>query len=282
MASVRDLSQHKAFGGYLTEYEHDSSYTHSPMKFALYCPPNTPHPSLLFYLSGLTRSHLRFPESSSIGLQVAAQLGLALAFADTSPRNLSFPGFSEREEIGNAASFYLDATESPWDQNFQMYSYLVKEWIPAVTDMLSADSGRMGIFGHSMGGHGALVLALRNPGLFRSVSAFAPVAHPTGHPFGQAIYTQYLGSDQETWKLYDATELVKRGYGVGLNARIDIAGNDELAEMLLVEDLEQAAKETGRTDMQFIRHEGYPHGAPFVTSTVREVLQYHSDLIQAP
>jgi len=278
---VRELSQHKAFGGYLTEYEHDSAYTHTPMKFALYRPPNISHPNLLFYLPGLTRSHLRFPESSSVGLQVAAKLGLALAFADTSPRNLSFPGFSEREEIGNAASFYLDATESPWSENFQMYSYLVQEWIPEVTNMVSTDAGRVGIFGHSMGGHGALVLALRNPGLFRSVSAFAPVSHPTGHPFGQAIYTQYLGKDQELWKLYDATELVKSGHGVGLKARIDIAGKDELADMLMVEDLEQAAKDAG-TDLQFIRHEGYLHGAPFVTSTVGEVLQYHSDLIQAP
>jgi S-formylglutathione hydrolase len=277
---ARELSRHKSFGGYLIEYEHDSAYTHTPMKFAIYHPPNRPHPTVLFYLAGLTRSHLRFPESSSTGLQVASQLGLALAFADTSPRNLSFPGFSDREEIGNAASFYLDATESPWSQNFQMYSYLVKEWIPEVAKMLSADAGRMGVFGHSMGGQGALVLALRNPGMFRSVSAFAPVAHPTAHPFGQAIYTQYLGNNSELWKLYDATELVKSGYGKGLQARIDIAGNDELAETLLVEDLEKAAQEM--PDWQFIRHEGYQHGSPFVTSVIGEVLRYHASLLQAP
>ena len=223
---------------------------------------------------------MRFPESSVIGLKAASALGITLAFADTSPRSLPFPEFAARQEVGNAASFYLDATRPPWDVHFRMYTYLTEEWVPLVTGMVGADPGRRGVFGHSMGGHGAMVLALRNPGMFRSVSAIAPVGHPSASPLGAFTYEQYLGPDRSTWVPYDTTELIKNGTAPDVSIRVDIAGSDELAGLLKNEDLEAACIAGNRSNVKFYHHEGFGHGSYFVSSVVEEVLEYHYELLK--
>src|SRR5579862_2358586 len=209
MPMIERLAQHRCFDGIQGFYRHASRAIGLPMRFAVYQPPQAregPVP-VLFYLSGLTCTEETFPIKAG-AQRVAAQLGLMLVCCDTSPRNTGIPGEADDWEFGSGAGFYLNATEPPWAQHYRMYDYVRDELRSLVLEHFPAQREQIGIFGHSMGGHGALVLALRNPKLYRSVSAFAPICSPTRCAWGQKALPRYLGADQATWKLYDAVELM--------------------------------------------------------------------------
>jgi S-formylglutathione hydrolase len=211
MTTIQLVSEHACFGGKQQFYKHDSRETRGPMRFSVYQPPQvkTGRVPVLYYLAGLTCTEETFPIKAH-AQAVAAELGLMLVAPDTSPREPRIPGDAQMWDFGQGAGFYVDATQAPWSANYRMYSYVVRELPEVVAANLPALAGATGIFGHSMGGHGALTLALRNPTQYRSVSAFAPVAAPMQCPWGQKAFTSYLGADQEIWREYDATQLVAR------------------------------------------------------------------------
>src|SRR5438067_5871425 len=204
------LSEHACFGGVQRFCKFDSQAIGLPMRYAVYLPPAAQGKKLpvLFYLAGLTCTDETFAIKAG-AQRVAAELGIILVAPDTSPRGAGVPGEADDWDFGAGAGFYVDATQEPWSTHYRMYSHIL-ELRELVLATLPADPARVGIFGHSMGGHGALVLALRNPGLFRSVSAFAPIAAPMRCPWGRKAFAGYLGQDDAAWREYDASELMAR------------------------------------------------------------------------
>ena len=281
------LSEHACFGGVQGFYQHDSSTIGLPMKLGVYAPPQArrgPVP-VLVYLAGLTCNEETFAVKAG-AQRVAAQLGLMLVTPDTSPRNTGLEGAGGADaswDFGTAASFYLDATQAPWATHWRMETYLTQE-LPALLAqhfvVRRAANGApgaldMGLFGHSMGGHGALTLALRHPGLFRSVSAFAPIAAPMRCPWGVKAFTGYLGADRSTWAGHDATALVEAGHRTS-PILIDQGEADKfLAEQLLPRRFEAACKDAGQ-QLTLRRHGGYDHGYFFVQSFVEDHLRHHA------
>lgn len=269
------LSQHAAFGGSQRFYRHASVEIGLPMRFALYLPPEPK--ALLVFLAGLTCNEETF--TMKAGAQyLAAELGLALLMPDTSPRGANVPGESEAWDFGVGAGFYLDATESPWATHWRMESYLLKELLPLVQREFALPGGRCGIFGHSMGGHGALTLALRHPGVFASLSAFAPIAAPMLCPWGQKAFTGYLGPDRTAWAAHDASALMasqtRAPYPGGI--LIDQGLADKfLAEQLHPEAFEAACAVVGQP-LSLRRHADYDHGYYFIASFVDEHLRHHA------
>src|SRR6267154_4716632 len=203
------LSQHKCFDGTVGFYRHASTSTASSMRFSVFVPKQgrTGRVPVLYYLAGLTCTEETFMIKAG-AQRVAAELGLMLVAADTSPRGLNIPGDTASWDFGVAAGFYLDATQEPWAKNYRMYSYITKELRTLIAAQFPADPARTGIFGHSMGGHGALTIGLRNPQIYKSISAFAPISAPSQVPWGQKAFAGYLGSDKSQWGAYDATEIV--------------------------------------------------------------------------
>lgn len=225
----------KTFGGRLLKLTHESTSTGTPMNFTLFLPPGASSASpapLLIYLSGLTCTPDNVTEKGFLHAH-AAPLGLALLFPDTSPRGTDLPGEHDAYDFGSGASFYIDASREPWARNYRMQSYLAKELSELVfANFGEVDARRVSIAGHSMGGHGALTLYLKNPGKYKSVSAWAPVANPSKCPWGEKAFSGYIGDDREEWKKHDATELVQSWKGKSLNCLIDVVrhiGTKELA-----------------------------------------------------
>src|SRR3984893_17187229 len=211
MSALTVVSEHGCFGGVQRFYRHESREVRGPMKFSAYLPPQArsgPVP-VLYFLSGLTCTEETFCIKSH-AQQSAAELGLMLISPDTSPREPRLPGDADGWDFGYSAGFYLDATAAPWSQYYRMYSYVTRELPELIDANLPAQAGATGIFGHSMGGHGALVCALRNADRYKSVSAFAPIAAPMQSPWGKKALTNYLGPDTQSWREYDASELVAR------------------------------------------------------------------------
>jgi S-formylglutathione hydrolase len=209
MSSLVLKSSQICFGGAISFYSHPSDRCRCEMKFAVYLPPQVKKPPVLYFLSGLTCNEENFVTKAG-ALQFAAKYGVAIVAPDTSPRGDDVPDDRESWDFGSGAGFYVDATQSPWAQHYQMYSYITEELPEVIAANFSVDADRQGIFGHSMGGHGALVCALRNPDKFKSVSAFAPIVAPIQSPWGEKAFTNYLGTDRATWQNYDATELVQQ------------------------------------------------------------------------
>lgn len=244
-----------SFGGKLFKLTHDSATTGTPMALNLYLPPQAfTNPSqkvpLLIYLSGLTCSPENCSEKGFFQHR-ASQVGLAIAYPDTSPRGLELPGEKDSWDFGLAAGFYVDATQAPWSKGYKMESYVARE-LPQVLFAdpeygARLDPDRVSITGHSMGGHGALSLYLKYPGMYRSVSAFAPIANPSRCPWGEKAFAGYLGPDREEWKRHDATELVKGWAGKDLKALVDVGTADNFYKQgqLLPENFEEAAREAG-------------------------------------
>jgi S-formylglutathione hydrolase len=210
MTAPELLSRHPAFGGAVSFHRHDAAQTSCPMRFAVYLPPQAERRRVpvLWYLAGLTCTEETFMIKAG-AQRVAAELGLALVAPDTSPRGVPLPGDSDSWDFGVAAGFYLDATEEPWSRHYRMYAYITRELAGLVESNFPVDPRRQGIFGHSMGGHGALTIGLKHPERFRSISAFAPISAPMHCPWGQKAFTGYLGADREAWKAYDACELIR-------------------------------------------------------------------------
>lgn len=271
------LSEHACFGGVQRFYKFDSAAIGLPMRFSVYLPPGAEGKRLpvLFYLAGLTCTEETFMIKAG-AQRVAAEEGLILVTPDTSPRGAGVPGETDAWDFGAGAGFYVDAVQEPWSAHYRMYSHIL-ELRELVLAELPADPERVGIFGHSMGGHGALMLALRNPDLFRSVSAFAPIAAPMRCPWGQKAFGGYLGSDQAAWRAYDATELMA-GSGTAPFPKgilVDQGLADKfLAEQLYPEAFEEACRSVGQP-LTLRRHPGYDHGYYFISTFVDDHLRFH-------
>ncbi|KAL1891678.1 hypothetical protein Cpir12675_004864 [Ceratocystis pirilliformis] len=259
-----------ASGGRILKLSHASTTTGTPMAVNVFIPPGasraTPAP-VLVYLSGLTCTPDNCTEKGFLH-QHAARAGLALVWPDTSPRGLDLPEEHTNWDFGSAAGFYVDATQEPWSAHYRMQSYVTDE-LPAAlfAQFTELDGSRVSIAGHSMGGHGALTLYLKNPGMYKSVSAWAPIANPVNCPWGQKAFAGYLGEDREEWKRHDATELVK-GWKGPLNALIDVGTADNFykQQQLLPENFETAAKEAGLDGLTVRYQEGYDHSYFFISS----------------
>ncbi|KAM4057091.1 putative esterase domain-containing protein [Hirsutella rhossiliensis] len=260
-----------AFGGRLLKLTHQSTTTSTPMNLNLFLPasaaPSRPAP-LLVYLSGLTCTPDNVAEKGFL-LAHAAPLGLALLFPDTSPRGTDLPGEHDGWDFGSAASFYIDAAAEPWRSHYRMETYLTDELPRLLFDAFAElDKTRVSIAGHSMGGHGALTLALKHPGMYKSVSAWAPIANPSRCPWGEKAFRGYLGDDREAWKKHDATELVKAWKDPILNCLIDIGTADDFYKQgqLLPENFEKAVKEAGIEGVKVRYQEGYDHSYFFIST----------------
>jgi S-formylglutathione hydrolase len=276
MSSLNLLSEHRCCGGTQRFYSHESRECRSEMRFSVFLPPQAAQRSVpvLYYLAGLTCTEETFMIKAG-AQRVAAELGLMLVTPDTSPRKTRFPGDDASWDFGIAAGFYVDATEYPWAQSYRMYSYVTRELPELIQALGVARADRQGIFGHSMGGHGALVCALRNPEQYRSVSAFAPIAAPMQCPWGVKAFSGYLGHDKTAWAQYDASALVAaRRYERTI--LVDQGTADKfLTEQLKPELLEAACGKSG-TPLELRRQEGYDHGYYFISTFVADHLQHHA------
>lgn len=272
------ISEHACFGGLQQFYRHDSAAIGLPMRFSVFLPPAPPGARLpaMFYLAGLTCNEETFMTKAG-AQRYAAREGMILIAPDTSPRGAGIPGEADDWEFGAGAGFYVDALIEPWSKHYRMYSYLL-ELRELVLAELPVDPGRTGIFGHSMGGHGALVLALRNPALFRSVSAFAPIAAPSLCPWGEKAFTGYLGADPAAWRRYDASELMRAMQAPFPNdILIDQGLGDKfLATQLRPEVFENACAQAGQR-LALRRHALYDHGYYFVSTFMEDHLRFHRE-----
>ena len=274
--SIQLVSEHGCFGGVQRFYKHDARETRSPMRFSVYLPPKARHGRVpvLYYLSGLTCTEETFAIKAH-AQQLAAELGLMLVAPDTSPREPRLPGDADSWDFGQAAGFYVDATQPPWSGHYRMYSYVTRELPQLIESQLPAITGAASIFGHSMGGHGALICALRNPEQYRSVSAFAPIAAPSQCPWGIKAFTHYLGPDRSTWAEYDASELVARRPFPG-KILIDQGSADQfLVEQLLPDRFSSAAQQAGQA-FELRMQPGYDHGYYFIQTFVADHLRHHA------
>ncbi|MEH2450949.1 S-formylglutathione hydrolase [Nostoc sp.] len=276
MPNLNLISEYKSFGGKLGFYSHPSSTCNGEMRFAVYQPPQaTQQPvPILYFLSGLTCTEENFMVKAG-AQRYAAEYGLMLVVPDTSPRNTGIPGEDDDWDFGTGAGFYVDATEEPWDQHYQMYSYIVQELPALITAHFPVQPEKQGIFGHSMGGHGALVCAMRNPNLYKSVSAFAPITAPMRCPWGQKAFSRYLGSNQESWRAYDASELVKQ---VGYHSPILIdqgTADQVLVEQLMPEVFEKACADV-KQPLNLRYQEGYNHSFYFIASFIEDHIRHHA------
>ncbi|MDA0574300.1 S-formylglutathione hydrolase [Burkholderia gladioli] len=280
------LSSHAAFGGEQRFYRHDSAAIGLPMKFSVFLPRQAAHDGArvpaLFFLAGLTCNEETFMIKAG-AQRFAAEHGIALIAPDTSPRGANVPGETAAWDLGVGAGFYLDASEAPWATHYRMESYIVDELRALVLGALPIEGTRLGIFGHSMGGHGALTLALRHPGVWRSVSAFAPIAAPMRCAWGEKAFTAYLGEDRERWKEHDASELVARSdtprYADGILVDQGLA-DQFLPTQLNPEVFEAACREAGQP-LTLRRHEGYDHGYYFISTFIADHLAHHARTLLA-
>lgn len=275
------LSEHGCFGGVQRFHRHASAEIGLPMRFALYLPPQAQRGErvpLLVYLAGLTCTEETFTMKAG-AQRVAAELGLALLMPDTSPRGAGVPGEADSWDFGVAAGFYLDAAREPWARHWRMESYLMKELLPQVWEHAPVQRDRTGLFGHSMGGHGALTLALRHRGVFASLSALAPICAPMQCAWGQKAFAGYLGDDRSTWPAHDASELMRAQpgppYPQGILVDQGLADKFLAEQQLLPEALEAACAAVGQP-LTLRRHAGYDHGYYFIATVVEDHLRYHA------
>ncbi|CAL8475064.1 S-formylglutathione hydrolase [Caballeronia sp. S22] len=276
------VEEHRCFDGVQRIYRHESQTIGLPMRFSVFLPARASSGKVpaLFYLAGLTCTEETFPIKAG-AQRYAAEHGIALISPDTSPRGADIAGEKDAWDFGVGAGFYVDATREPWARRYRMYSYVTQELRETVLAELPVREDRIGIFGHSMGGHGALVLALRNPDLYRSVSAFAPIAAPSQCPWGVKAFSGYLGDDREAWKHYDASELIKGDAAARFEGGILVdqgLADQFLAEQLHPEVLERNALGAGH-EVIVRRHEGYDHGYFFISTFVGEHVAHHARVL---
>ncbi|MEH6626916.1 MAG: S-formylglutathione hydrolase [Motiliproteus sp.] len=273
---LKKLSESRCFEGRQLQCQHRSQALACDMQFSVYLPPDAdvgPVP-VLYWLSGLTCNDENFVAKAG-AQRIAAELGLAILCPDTSPRGVGLPGEDDDWDFGSGAGFYLDATRAPWCDHYRMYDYVVNE-LPALTEtFLPLDGRRRAISGHSMGGHGALVCGLRNPGCYRSISAFAPIVSPSSCPWGQKAFSNYLGEDQQAWKAYDSCELIAQA-AVHRPLLIDQGLKDPFLEQQLRPHLlERVCEETGYPLILRLQ-DGYDHSYYFIASFIEDHLRFHA------
>lgn len=276
MTALTLLKEHFCFGGKVGFYRHLSQLCGCDMNLSVFIPPQaqTKPVPILYYLSGLTCTDENFITKAG-AQRLAAIEGIMLVAPDTSPRGVSIPDVDDWD-LGTGAGFYVDATESPWSSHYQMYSYVTQELPALITTNFNVRDDRQGIFGHSMGGHGALVCGLRHPELFKSISAFAPIVAPSQCPWGQKAFSNYLGVDQETWKTYDATELVKTHADLNRPILIDQGTKDAFLEnQLMPNKFVDACKAVGQP-VNLRMQEGYDHSYFFISSFIDDHIHHHA------
>ncbi|OJT24894.1 S-formylglutathione hydrolase [Archangium sp. Cb G35] len=280
--TLRLASEHRCFGGTVAFYRHDSAVCGGEMRFSVYVPPQaqTGKVPVLYFLSGLTCTEETFQIKGG-AQRLAAELGVMLVVPDTSPRDTGIPNESADWEVGTAAGFYVDATQAPWASRFRMFSYVTQELPGLIGKHFPARMDREGIFGHSMGGHGALVCALRQPGRYRSVSAFAPICAPMRVPWGQKAFRTYFGADSEAWKQWDTTELI-RSAGTRLPPLLVDQGTRDkfLGDQLKPEFLRDACEQAGQP-LTLRSQDGYDHGYYFVSTFMADHLRHHAAALTA-
>jgi len=276
MSELETIAEHRCFGGVQGVYRHASREIGLPMRLSVFRPPQAEHGSVpvLFYLAGLTCTEETFMQKAG-AQRLAAELGLMLVAPDTSPRDAGCPGEDDDWDFGTGAGFYLDATRQPWATHYRMHSYVTRELPALVSSALPGRADRLGIFGHSMGGHGALVCALKNPALYQSVSAFAPVAAPTQCPWGEKAFEGYLGKARSDWDAWDATALVRKTQ-LAHPILIDQGTDDNFLKTQLNPGLfETACRDSGQA-LTLRRQAGYDHGYFFISTFVEDHLRHHA------
>jgi S-formylglutathione hydrolase len=279
--TLTTLKEHRCCGGVQAVYRHESAQTRCAMEFAVYRPPQAEHRPVpvLYWLSGLTCSWANFTEKAG-AQRYAAEHGLMIVAPDTSPRGVDLPGEHDAYDFGSGAGFYVDATEQPWARHYRMYSYVTEELPALIEAHLPVDAERQGIFGHSMGGHGALVCALRNPDRYRSLSAFAPIGAPMRCPWGEKALSGYLGADRESWRAYDATELAAASSWRREVLVDQGTADDFLAEQLKPHLLLDAFRAAG-IPLTLRYQAGYDHSYYFMASFMADHLAHHARFLNA-
>ena len=278
---METLNEQTCFGGVQGSYRHEAQTIGLPMRFSVFQPPQTrsgPVPAL-FFLAGLTCNEETFMIKAG-AQRAAAEAGIMLIAPDTSPRQTGIEGVAAHWDFGDGAGFYLDATEAPWSRYFKMESYLTEELYPLIVQRFAVRAEAIGIFGHSMGGHGALTLALRHPQLFRSVSAFAPIAAPTHCPWGEKAFAQYLGADRARWNEHDASALMAKSttpFPRGI--LIDQGLADQFLPTQLMPERFKEACRAAAQPLTLRRHPGYEHGYYFVSSFMADHIAFHRDCL---
>jgi S-formylglutathione hydrolase len=274
--TIKTLSENRSFGGVQGTYAHDSAETRCPMRFGVYLPPQAAmgRVRVLYWLSGLTCTEENFIVKAG-AQRVAAELGVAIVASDTSPRGLNIPGEAESYDFGLGAGFYVDATEAPWSQGYRMYSYVAKELPKVIAANFPIDSSRAGIFGHSMGGHGALTIALKNPGSYRSVSAFAPICSPMRCSWGEKALAGYLGSDRNRWREYDSTALLEERGWSGSPLLVDQGTKDQFLDTQLKPELLRETCVRRNVQLDLRMQDGYDHSYFFIASFIEDHLRFH-------
>jgi len=280
--SLTVISEQKAFGGVQGVYRHNAEQTACEMEFSVFMPPQAKQGAVpvLYYLSGLTCTQENV--TTKAGFQAyAAEYGLAVVCPDTSPRGAGIAGEDDDYDFGTGAGFYVDATQAPWSDMYRMYSYVTAELPAVIAEDFAIDASCAGIFGHSMGGHGALTIALKNPDTYKSVSAFAPIVAPMQCPWGEKAFTGYLGPDRSSWQAYDATELVKSGKTIDGNILIDQGTADPfLDEQLKPHLFEQACAEAGQS-VEVRLQDGYDHSYYLMASFMADHIRHHARALKA-
>ncbi len=274
--ALETVSQHRCFGGVQGFYRHESAACGGPMRFSVFLPPEAERqrPPVLYYLAGLTCTEETFMIKAG-AQRLAAELGIALVAPDTSPRDTGYVGATDDWDFGEGAGFWLDATRPPWRDRFRMDHYASRELPELIARHFPVDGARAAIFGHSMGGHGALTIALRHPESYRSVSAFAPIVAPSAVPWGQKAFSRYLGDDGLAWADNDACALVARRTFPG-TILIDQGEADPFLERELRPELfEQACARAGQA-LWLRRHAGYDHGYYFISTFIADHLRHHA------
>lgn len=280
---MKQLSSNRCFNGEQRIYEHESSVIGLPMKFGVYLPPQAlkgeseaQQCKALFYLAGLTCTEETFAIKAH-AQALAAELGFIIITPDTSPRGDAAQG--DYWDIGQGAGFYIDATQQPWTPHYKMESYITQELYELVKTSFPVDPTRIGIFGHSMGGHGALTLAFKYPQKFNSVSAFAPIAAPMDCAWGQKAFSQYLGTNQDEWAGHDASRLIAQQGKQFDSILVDQGMSDQFLNQLGIDQLEIACQQAGQP-LTLRRHAGYDHGYYFIQSFVQDHLKFHAGQLQ--
>ena len=279
---MESIACNKMFGGEQRRYRHKSETLSCDMHFSIYLPPQVSEGRVpvLYWLSGLTGTDENFVIKAG-AQRVASQLGLAIVMGDTSPRGEDVPDDPEQAyDFGLGAGFYLNATQAPWNKHYKMYDYVTQELPALINDTFPVDPSRQSIFGHSMGGHGALSIALKNPDQYKSVSAFAPIVSPMNCPWGCKAFKSYLGEDVSIWQEYDSAALIAKAT-THLPMLVDQGTADEFLDNQLKPELLLEAAEKAGYPLQFIEREGYDHSYFFIASFIQEHLRFHEKILSA-
>jgi S-formylglutathione hydrolase len=280
--SINEISSNKSFGGVHKRFTHKSTANNCTMTFAIYLPPQAEEQnvSVVYWLSGLTCTDENFMQKAG-AMRVAAELGLAIVAPDTSPRGHDVPDAKNQYDLGQGAGFYVNATQQPWCKNYQMYDYIVSE-LPALIEANFPVTNRRAIFGHSMGGHGAITIGLKNPQRYTSISALSPISNPSACAWGEKLLGAYLGNDKKNWAQYDSCELLRKrdNSAIKIPLLADQGTGDEFyPDQLLTQNLIIAAQETAYPATIRLQ-DGYDHSYFFIASFIEEHLHFHSTYLQ--